>query len=92
MDARLAYSKKGHDKGRLYAVIAEDERFVYLADGTYRSCDHPKKKNRVHIQPVTHLPEEIRELLRADHPDRDTAVKRAIRLFTKQEDLCQKQM
>ena len=81
MDAGLAYSKKGHDKGRLYAIVAQDERFVYLADGKYKTCAHPKKKNKAHIQPVVHIPENIRMLLDENHPDRDTAIKRAIRLF-----------
>lgn len=47
-----AYSKAGHDKGTLYLIIKEDKESVTLCDGLLKTIEHPKKKNKKHIQPV----------------------------------------
>lgn len=52
MKGRLAFSKAGHDKGKLYLVIREEGERVWLADGRTRGMLDPKKKNRKHIQPA----------------------------------------
>ena len=52
MKGRLAFSKAGHDKGKLYLVIREEGERVWLADGRTRGVLTPKKKNRKHIQPA----------------------------------------
>ena len=52
----LAYSLAGHDKGRVYAVIVEDETSFLLCDGVHHPIAKPKKKNRKHVQPVRCLP------------------------------------
>lgn len=94
----LARSKAGHDKNEVYVVVSEEDKFVYLANGTNRTLAKPKKKNRMHIQPITHLPEEIsiEVLAVADgKPLDDVAVKRIIKLYQRhiqEEENCQKQM
>ncbi len=46
----MAVSLKGHDKNRLYIVIAElSNDFVLVADGKYRLTDNPKQKRRKHL-------------------------------------------
>lgn len=52
MTGMFAFSKSGHDKGRMYLIIGEDDEYVYLADGRIRTVDNPKKKKKKHIQPV----------------------------------------
>lgn len=52
MTGYLAYSLSGHDKGRVYLIISEDEDYVYLADGDVRTTDRLKKKNKKHIQVI----------------------------------------
>ena len=52
MTGMFAFSRAGHDKGRMYLIIGEDEEYVYLADGRLRTVDKPKKKKKKHIQPV----------------------------------------
>ena len=52
MKGRLAFSKAGHDKGKLYLVIREEGERVWLADGRTRGVLAPKKKNGKHIQPA----------------------------------------
>ena len=39
-------SKAGHDKGRLYVVLAEMKDSVLLADGRLKTVASPKKKKK----------------------------------------------
>ncbi len=55
----LAVSLAGHDKGKRYVVVSEDETGVFLCDGKNKLLDHPKRKNRKHVQLIKHLPEGI---------------------------------
>ena len=50
MIGKYATSKAGHDKGKLYIIVACDDTHVWLADGEYKRMDAPKKKNIRHIQ------------------------------------------
>ena len=52
MIGQLATSKAGHDKDRLYVIVAQTGENVYLCDGDLRQPDKPKKKRLKHIQPV----------------------------------------
>ena len=54
MVGEFARSKAGHDKGRLYIIIEEDEQFAYLSDGDLRKLDCLKKKKLKHIQSIHH--------------------------------------
>ncbi len=49
---RLVLSLAGRDKGRLMAVVREDESGVWLADGKRRPLEHPKCKNPRHLRPL----------------------------------------
>ncbi len=46
----LAKSLAGHDKGKIYVIIAADNAYVYLVDGKIRTLSKPKKKKQKHIQ------------------------------------------
>ena len=52
MIGQFATSKAGHDKGRLYVVVGQEDDFVYLSDGRLKGPDQPKKKRRKHVQPI----------------------------------------
>ena len=39
-----AVSMAGHDTGRYYIIVRAEDGYVYLADGTLRTCEHPKKR------------------------------------------------
>ena len=41
----LAKSKAGHDLGKIYVIVNEDEEYVYLCDGKIRTLEKLKKKN-----------------------------------------------
>ena len=42
----LARVKAGHDRNQYYVVQSQDEKFVYLVNGTTRTCDRPRKIGR----------------------------------------------
>ena len=66
MIGQFATSKAGHDKGRLYVVVGQEDDFVYLNDGRLKSPDRPKNKRRNHIQPINaRVEESLLERLRA---------------------------
>ncbi len=45
-------SKAGHDKGRIYLVMRQDNNSLYVCDGEHQPVNHPKRKNKKHIQPI----------------------------------------
>lgn len=46
----LVRSKAGHDAGKVYVIINEDDAYVYLVDGKIRTLARPKKKKKRHVQ------------------------------------------
>jgi len=84
MVGMLATAKAGHDKNQLYIIIEETEDSVWLADGKYKTLQHPKRKNKKHIQiwkKQTPELEAIRKQLINREPVRDEEIKRAMKLL-----------
>lgn len=80
---RFAFSRAGHDKGRLYVILAAGERSVTLADGDIKKLASPKVKNRRHVQMTKEaLPPELLERLREGRL-RDEELNRELRLYNK---------
>ncbi|MBQ4065784.1 MAG: KOW domain-containing RNA-binding protein [Clostridia bacterium] len=52
---RIVVSLCGHDNGRLYLVVGEENEYLFLADGKIRRLQKPKRKKIKHIRPI--LPE-----------------------------------
>lgn len=48
----FAYSKKGHDVGKVYLIIKEEKNMLFLVDGAIKKLENPKKKNRKHVQVI----------------------------------------
>lgn len=57
----FAFSLAGHDKGRVYYILNEDEFFVYLCDGNLKPLSAPKKKKKKHIRLI-----KTKEVLQTD--------------------------
>ena len=86
MIGQFVTSKAGHDKGTLYVVTAEEDDFVYLCDGRLKRLDTPKKKRRIHIQPVNRTVEkELLERLSGGGRVCDEEIKCAIKQYVKQD-------
>ncbi len=86
MTGKLAISKSGHDKDHLYVIVKEETEFVYLADGILKTVEHPKKKNKKHIQLIKQIPDEVASLISDREIYLDLEVKRAIKLFKTRKD------
>lgn len=78
---RLAKSLAGHDGNQYFAVIREDEEHVYLANGSTRTLEHPKKKKRKHIQIIKELPAEVSGQLEHSGELENEAVAAAIKMY-----------
>ena len=84
MLGKLITSKAGHDKDHLYVVIKAERDLLYLADGKYKTFEHPKKKNKKHIQPINYsISQELVQKLEAGQPVRDEEIKRELKLYSK---------
>ena len=59
MKITLAKSKAGHDKGQIYLIYEENDLYVSLVNGDNKPIASPKKKKKIHIQPIYHLPKEV---------------------------------
>ncbi len=46
----IVVSLAGRDKGRPFYVLKTEENFVYLADGSLRKIENPKKKKAKHVK------------------------------------------
>lgn len=76
----LGYSLAGHDGKKLYYVLKEDEKNVWLCDGETRTLSKPKKKNKKHFQIV----KESRNLdLPIKNQVTDELIKRTVKLYYK---------
>lgn len=47
---KVVLSGKGHDAGKRFLVIREDDTYVYLCDGRTRRIENPKKKKKKHVE------------------------------------------
>ncbi len=81
MDTFFAKTKAGHDKNQIYFLLKEDEEYVYLVNGTTKSLEKPKKKNKKHIQLIKNLPTEVTGVMGAGMTNEN--VKRAIKIYQK---------
>lgn len=61
---RVVYSKCGRDSKKYFIVIKIiNEEYVYIADGSLRTIQKPKKKKIKHLIPKPFVSEEIKELV-----------------------------
>lgn len=61
---RVVYSKCGRDSKKYFVVIQIiNEEYVYIADGSLRTIQKPKKKKIKHLIARSSVSEEIRDLV-----------------------------
>ena len=86
MTGFLASSKAGHDKNKVYVIIKEELEYVWVADGSLKSVDNPKKKNKKHIQVIKNFyDEEIRNLLLVNKEVTDLKIMMILKDYKKQQ-------
>lgn len=82
MIGKIAVSMAGHDKGRVYVIVKEDDEYVYLCDGNLKLLEKPKKKSRKHIAVnKTFDTKEAGEKLQKGERVHDHEIKRIIKLY-----------
>ena len=87
MTGNFAFSKAGHDKGKLYVIVAEEQDYVYLCDGRLKKIDAPKKKRKKHIQIVNRrVGEELLAGLKKRETMLDEQIKYAIKQYEKEKE------
>lgn len=91
MKITLAKSKAGHDRNHIYVVAEEKEDVVYLVNGSSRPLSHPKKKKKIHIWPIVHLPSEVAEAADRIEVIDDASVQKLIALYNRRNQECQRQ-
>lgn len=77
----MARSLAGHDRGKMYMILSQDDQYVYLSDGVYRTVDKLKKKKKKHIQIDYRIPDGIQKLLDEGRPIQNSDVIRARREY-----------
>lgn len=82
MKLMLAKSKAGHDKNHIYVIVGEDEDMVLLANGKTKKCESPKRKKKIHIQPIKHLAPELLEMVEGKEWD-DVLVASVLELYNR---------
>lgn len=78
----MAWSRAGHDKGKLYVILHVEGEFAYLADGRTRPLERPKKKRLKHIQVIRKIPENRKKLQETEMMNED--IKWQIKHFMKE--------
>lgn len=76
---QLVLSCAGRDSGRFMIVVKIlDENFVYVADGTLRKVDNPKKKKIKHLKVLNKKSDYIADKLRNKRKIYNDEIKRAM--------------
>lgn len=78
----LAKSLAGHDKDNIYYIERVEGELVYLIDGSLRTLEKPKRKNRKHIQVIYNI-EETENLI-ADNNVNNEQIKKLIKEYKKE--------
>lgn len=90
MDSHIAdivLSLSGRDKGMLLLVVAEQEEFLFVANGRARRAEHPKKKRRRHLSRLGTCDERTQSRLREHGRLTNSEIRKALALWTGDDDL-----
>lgn len=57
---QIVFSKAGRDKKRAFVVVSTEGDYLFLADGSLRPLNKPKKKKIMHIQKTNFVSEDLK--------------------------------
>ncbi len=57
---QVVMSKAGRDKGKLFVVLNVEESYAFIADGSLRKIEKPKKKKMKHLIKYNIIDDSIR--------------------------------
>ena len=76
----LVLSLSGRDKGRMLVVVGIiDEAYVYIADGSLRKLENPKKKKIKHLEFSGHASERTALKLSTDEKLTNAALRKMLK-------------
>lgn len=82
----LVSSKAGHDKGKIYIITAENEEYVWIADGKSKTIEYPKKKKKKHVQIIkVYKDNDVITSLEQKKTVRDEEIRRVIETYKKKQ-------
>jgi ribosomal protein L14E/L6E/L27E len=81
----IVLSLAGHDRGRIYLVIGEEEGRLLLVDGRGRKLDAPKRKSPKHLRGVGTSAHPAVERLHRGQPVTDKQIRCALAAFRETE-------
>ena len=87
MDADVGHiviSLAGRDKERPFYVLKTEENFVYLADGSLRRMENPKKKKSKHVKIIdSQCDSRVSQKLRSGEKVLNSEMRKALMDFSK---------
>ena len=83
MDLILAKSKAGHDRQQVYVVIAEENEYYLLANGTTKTVSKPKRKKKIHLQLIKDIPSEVLNETKGTETLDDVLIKRILKVYNR---------
>lgn len=82
-----AVSMAGHDTGKYYIIVRAEDGYVYLADGTLRTCEHPQKKKFRHVRINRRIFPEIERVLSEDGKLKNETIKRVVKEYRRKQEV-----
>ena len=80
----VVVSTAGRDTGKWFYVIAEEQNFLFLANGKDRTLDKPKRKKRKHVQKVLRSETRVAQKLRSGDKVLNSELRRDLAYLSKE--------
>jgi len=84
---QMVMSKAGHDKDNIYVISSIEDEYLYLVDGRLRKLTNPKKKKKMHVQPINYVDTKLKSKFDANENVINEEIKYAIKQYTMSRDL-----
>ncbi len=79
--SNLVRSGAGRDKGKLFAVLAEEGEYLLLADGKSRKVNSPKRKKRRHVISEAAGIEKLSNKFNSEETITDSELRKALAVY-----------
>ena len=77
----IVRSGAGRDKGKLFAVLAEEGEYLLLADGKSRKVESPKRKKRRHVQLVSTAEHQLSNKFNSEENITNSELRKALAVY-----------
>ena len=77
----LVKSKAGHDKDEIFVITGRLGEYVEIADGKGRTVEKPKRKKKIHLQPIGWLDQTLARKAQENKPFLNEDIKYAIKMY-----------